>query len=191
MMSNWVNSSGSQSQFTQTSVRRARPTVSIRNGSRQRPSPIQPTSQSSMSLSSSSSPSPPSSPSSSSLPPASSYLENAELALSDDLYYDLVPTSTPCYASESSTGSKKDKPKLRTSWIFNHMPDEDPETIYYSRGDHDRRLPSNKAWICKYCPLPTARTYKIAGGTRIAAKHLINEHGIADGMSLYVGKALS
>ena len=49
------------------------------------------------------------------------------------------------------------KANLRTSWIYDHMPDEDRETRYYSK------TTAALEWRCKYC----AQSYALSGGTDI------------------------
>jgi hypothetical protein len=55
------------------------------------------------------------------------------------------------------------KVKLQTSWIYNHMLDEDREIQYI---DIATRKPK---WRCKYCP----KTFKLSGGTSIITDHLL------------------
>ena len=64
---------------------------------------------------------------------------------------------------QSQTHPKKrtSKPKPRTSWVYNHMPDVNPETRYY---DDNGEL----EWRCKYCP----KTYALSGGTAVIMDHL-------------------
>jgi hypothetical protein len=63
----------------------------------------------------------------------------------------------------------------RTCWVFNHMPDEDPET-------KDFNLTNGRMeWRCKYCP----KKYLLNGGTRcpkvhLRAIHLIDEKSSRD-----------
>jgi len=68
--------------------------------------------------------------------------------------------------------SSKSKP--RTSWIFHHMPDKDPETVYKNS------ITSKEEWRCRYCP----KTYALSGGTAAPTAHLIDPiskkgHGLA------------
>jgi hypothetical protein len=63
----------------------------------------------------------------------------------------------------------------RTCWVFNHMPDEDPETKYFNLAN------GRMEWRCKYCP----KKYLLNGGTRcpkvhLRAIHLIDEKSPRD-----------
>jgi hypothetical protein len=171
MMSQWVNSE------SQASLRRARPTASIRNGDR--PWPSTPSSPPSL---------PPSSPiassqqSSSLWPESESDTQHIDLAL-----VDLGRWSEPSQSavgSEDSRPSKKTrkyKQKPRSSWVFQHMPDEDQMTKYWLLNDRTFR-DEDLVWRCKYCPATRPKEFKLSGGTRGPSQHLINDHGITDGM---------
>ena len=69
------------------------------------------------------------------------------------------PTSDP-NTPGPSTSSRKNRP--RTCFAFNHMPDEDLNTIYY----YPKTLAPE--WRCRYCN----QRYKLNGGTRILMNHL-------------------
>lgn len=73
--------------------------------------------------------------------------------------------------SVSNVGVHFNRPRTRkrTAWVWNHMPDLDPETLYYSK---DRRI----EWRCKYC----STIYLESGGTNVIKKHLRGEHNITD-----------
>jgi hypothetical protein len=60
------------------------------------------------------------------------------------------------------------KPRPRTCWVFNHMPDSDPETKYFSQAN------GRVEWRCKYCP----KKYLLNGGTRCPKDHLRTIHSI-------------
>jgi hypothetical protein len=56
-------------------------------------------------------------------------------------------------------------PKLarpRTCYVYNYMPDVDPETKYWSK------INGQLEWRCKYCP----KRYALNGGTRCMKSHL-------------------
>lgn len=55
----------------------------------------------------------------------------------------------------------------RTSAIWNHMPDSNPQTMYYNDQGHP-------IWKCMHC----SRVYKESGGTRIVIRHLRQFHSI-------------
>jgi len=62
-------------------------------------------------------------------------------------------------------------PKLtrpRTCYVYNHMPDVDPETKYRSK------INGQLEWRCKYCP----KRYALNGGTRCMKSHLQACHDI-------------
>ena len=54
----------------------------------------------------------------------------------------------------------------RTSWVFNHMPADDPETIYLNRY-------GKAEWRCRYC----STAYATNGGNHAIKKHLLSKHG--------------
>src|SRR4030088_715953 len=56
----------------------------------------------------------------------------------------------------------------RTCWVYNHIPDSNPETKYYSKAN---RL----EWRCKYC----TKKYALNGGTRCMKSHLKDIHDIS------------
>jgi cellulase/cellobiase CelA1 len=101
---------------------------------------------------------------------ASSRLSTIDLEQFDD-YETLIPSpSNPISPTSTSTSSSNRKPG--TSWIFQHMPDKDPETVY-------RNCITNKEeWRCKYC----TKTYTLSGGTSALTAHLVavvlKGHGI-------------
>ncbi len=57
--------------------------------------------------------------------------------------------------------------RRRTAWVWNHMPDDDPQTIYF---DDKGRI----QWRCMHC----SRKYLESGGTRIIQRHLRCIHNI-------------
>lgn len=59
------------------------------------------------------------------------------------------------------------KPRLRTSWVYDHMPDADRETRY-------RTVDGRDEWRCRYC----SHKYLIDGGTTIITTHLTSKHGL-------------
>jgi hypothetical protein len=97
------------------------------------------------------------------------------------LVTELDQESTSQQASNSTTSSKRKREKPRTGWFYSHMPDPDPQTLYYSKDDRGQFLSLNRAWVCKYCPKTCPKTYKLSGGTRQITTHLISAHGIPDG----------
>ena len=55
--------------------------------------------------------------------------------------------------------------RLRTSWVYKHMPAPDTEYRYFS-------TTGKEEWRCKYCP----KAYSINGGTRVIQRHLLEKH---------------
>ena len=82
--------------------------------------------------------------------------------------------STPLLSESSESGNSTLSPsrsssatrRPRTSWVFNHMPAEDPETIYLNKY-------MKIEWRCKYCSL----SYATNGGNLVIKKHLLVKHG--------------
>src|SRR4030088_2981439 len=56
----------------------------------------------------------------------------------------------------------------RTCWVYNHMPNSNPETKYYSKANRLK-------WKCKYC----SKKYALNGGTRCMKSHLKDIHDIS------------
>jgi hypothetical protein len=81
--------------------------------------------------------------------------------------------------STATSSSSRKRPRPRTGWYFNHMPDEDPETRYYSADDKGQELDKNIVWKCKYCPPHNIKAYKISGGNWKIKEHLLF-HGFKD-----------
>jgi hypothetical protein len=63
------------------------------------------------------------------------------------------------------------KEKIRTSWIFRHIPDEDMQTKYLNPDS------GYEEWRCYYCE----KTYLTSGSTSGPARHLTQYHKIPDG----------
>ena len=76
----------------------------------------------------------------------SSYSELSELDRSvlDEMDDTQAPTPSPRPQTAVSVAFNP-KAKLLTSWIYDHMPDEDRETRYYNK------TTSALEWRCKYC----------------------------------------
>ena len=72
---------------------------------------------------------------------------------------------TPSTTTDSDKSNRK-----RTSYVFKHMPNEDPETTYWH---YRTRKPE---WRCRYCN----KHYALNGGTRIIKAHLKGSHSITD-----------
>jgi hypothetical protein len=99
---------------------------------------------------------------------------------------DLSPSgSSISFQSTSSSNSHKrsrsqseqelvDSVPKRLSWVFNHMPNPDPQTIYWKDEKGARVI----AWKCKYCPIDGWAT---SGGTHSAITHLTKYHQITKG----------
>ena len=93
---------------------------------------------------------------------------------STDLTIDPYLCSTPLLSQSSESGDSTLSPsrsspvtrRPRTSWVFNHMPAEDPETIYVNKY-------MKLEWRCKYCSL----SYVTNGGNLVIKKHLLVKHG--------------
>jgi hypothetical protein len=77
---------------------------------------------------------------------ASSYSELSELDRSvlDGMDDTQAPTPSPRPQTAVCVAFNP-KAKLRTSWIYDHMPDEDRETRYYNK------TTAALEWRCKYC----------------------------------------
>lgn len=76
-----------------------------------------------------------------------------------------IPSSSSTSNPTPSSSSAR-KPPKRNSWIWNHMPDEDPETRYYdSQG--------NEIWRCGYCD----KSYRVSGSTTPCIDHLTDPEG--------------
>lgn len=77
----------------------------------------------------------------------------------------------PDLASQSSSLSTlqshdpRPRKRPRKAWIWKHMPDDDPETLYY---DNKSRV----QWRCRYCDT----SYLESGGTTVIQNHLVNKH---------------
>ncbi len=69
--------------------------------------------------------------------------------------------------------NKSNQQKPRTSWVFNHIRDEDREKRYLSDN-------STLEWRCKYC----TQTYELSRGTYIITKHLTIGTKTRDGHGL-------
>jgi hypothetical protein len=114
-----------------------------------------------------------SSPALSSSPTLSS-LNSTELTIDPYLY------SAPLLFESSESGDSP--PSLpsslpatrrpRTSWVFKHMPAEDPETIYLNKY-------MKTEWRCKYCSC----LYATNGGNLAIKKHLLVKHGKTENSS--------
>jgi len=59
--------------------------------------------------------------------------------------------------------------RLRSSWVYRHMPSEDVETRYTDSRNRD-------IWRCKYC----TKFYTTNGGTTIIKKHLLYIHQVGE-----------
>ena len=98
----------------------------------------------------------------------SSYSELSELDRSvlDGMDDTQAPTPSPRLQIAVSVAFNP-KAKLRTSWIYDHIPDEDRETRYYNK------TTTALEWRCKYC----AQSYTLSSGTNIITKHLTSQKG--------------
>jgi hypothetical protein len=92
--------------------------------------------------------------------------ENAESQQSSELSNPPSDTIT-LDSSPPSSESSFSVSKRRWAWIWKHMPDPSPYTIYRDR--YNRSV-----WKCYYCP----RVYRESGGTRIISQHLRQNHRI-------------
>ena len=79
-----------------------------------------------------------------------------------------IPLTSDPNTPGPSTSSRKNRP--RTCFAFNHMPNEDLNTIYY----YLKTLAPKQR--CRYCN----QRYKLNGSTRILMNHLRQEHNIKD-----------
>jgi hypothetical protein len=94
---------------------------------------------------------------------------------STNLSDDITPDQS---ISNMGSNSHRPRSRKRTAWVWNYMPDLDPETLYYSKDEHIE-------WQCKYCPT----IYLESGSTSMIQRHLHREHNITD-LSLHKQKAL-
>lgn len=79
---------------------------------------------------------------------------------SDQLDIDLITESS----SQSNLPSQKRR-QPRKAWSWNHMPNPDPETLYYDETGRIR-------WQCRNCPT----RYLESGGTTAIRNHLTGRH---------------
>lgn len=70
--------------------------------------------------------------------------------------------------SIASVSTRKPK-RPRTSWVYHHMPHEDPEHRYFGKK-------GSEEWRCRYC----SKAYSCNGGTRVIKDHLVDIHNIED-----------
>jgi hypothetical protein len=80
----------------------------------------------------------------------------------------LQPHSAPPARARRGRNTSTKK-KERTSWIYNHMPDDNPGTKYFNS---DGRL----EWRCQYYPTP--KTYLLSGDTGVISTHLIDSYSL-------------
>jgi hypothetical protein len=90
---------------------------------------------------------------------------------------DLLDTLSSQVSDALSTASKSAHAKPRTAWVFKHMPNPDPETLYYTQEDNGECLYKNRVWKCKYCPESWGKAYRLNGGNTAIKAHL-KSHGI-------------
>lgn len=83
---------------------------------------------------------------------------------SSDLEYLDISSSPPPSSPPSLTSYSSGYKRLRTSWVYKHMPDPDPEYRYFYKGKEE--------WRCKYC----SKAYSTNGGTRVIQRHLFEKH---------------
>lgn len=100
--------------------------------------------------------------------------ELSDSILVDNDFSDTLSSQT---SETSSTASKSAHAKPRTAWVFRHMPDPDPETLYYTKENNGQCLDINRVWKCKYCPESWDKTYRLNGGNTAIKAHL-KTHGI-------------
>lgn len=94
---------------------------------------------------------------------SSPFSQNLSSELSDPLSdTNTFDSSPPPSISSSFTSQRR-----RYAWIWRHMPDSDPNTVYFNKQNHS-------IWKCHYCP----RVYRESGGTRIISRHLKENHQI-------------
>jgi hypothetical protein len=79
----------------------------------------------------------------------------------------LVPLSSPPSSTPSTPSLIETIPLRRFSYVWNHMPDPNPQTIY-------KDAKGNRQWRCMYC----TRHYVESGGTRVISNHLKSTHRI-------------
>ena len=68
----------------------------------------------------------------------------------------------PVFSSASIPCSILPVKRPRTTWVWNHMPDPDPQTQYFNKNT------GKPEWRCRYC----TRRYATTGGTRAIMEHL-------------------
>lgn len=78
-----------------------------------------------------------------------------------------APTSSP--STTPSSSPIVTVPRRQFAWIWKHMPDHNPQTIYK---DIEGRI----QWRCQHCN----KVYLESGGTRIISHHLRAQHRITE-----------
>jgi hypothetical protein len=73
----------------------------------------------------------------------------------------------PAPSQPRSRRKPQSKPRIRTSWVYDHMPNDDRQTKYQSDDGRDE-------WRCRYC----SQSYLVDGGTAIITSHLTTKHGL-------------
>lgn len=79
-----------------------------------------------------------------------------------------APSPVPSNASSDAAPLRAPKDKIRTSWVFRHMPDEDMQTKYYNE------VSTEEEWRCRYCD----KTYLTSGSTSGPSGHLTGYHSM-------------
>ena len=98
---------------------------------------------------------------------------STELTIDPYLYAPLLFESSESGDSPPSLPSSSPATRRpRTSWVFKHMPAEDPETIYLNKY-------MKTEWRCKYCSC----SYATNGGNLAIKKHLLVKHGKTENSS--------
>jgi hypothetical protein len=77
-------------------------------------------------------------------------------------------SSNPVTPLSSTTPTTR---KIRTSWVYRHMPDEDMQTLYYNE------ITAEEEWRCRYCDT----TLATSGSTSGPSTHLISKHNFIKG----------
>jgi hypothetical protein len=94
--------------------------------------------------------------------PTESELSELDSAQFDEhIFPDQSVSNVSSRNSTTSNPSKRPRTRKRTAWVWNHMPDPDPEYLYSDQRDRIQ-------WRCKYCP----KVYLESGGTHVIKTHL-------------------
>jgi hypothetical protein len=106
-----------------------------------------------------------------------STMASAELSGPLSVEDDFLDAPNSNLSDTLSTAAKSAHAKPRTAWVFKHMPNPDPETLYYTQEYNGACLYKNRVWKCKYCSESWGKAYRLNGGNT-AIKVRLKSHGI-------------